>query len=107
MQYIVYNAYRIEYMMAIVVVIEEIVVALVVVVVVSLLPTGEITPMFMYILSVEGYGENGPTRPCSHDFMAKPSLYTLPQDTIHDVGGCYRHSCSKPLLLLHMLGIYM
>ena len=42
--------------------------------------------MFMYILSVEGYGEIHPTRPCSHDFMAKPSLYTLPQDTIHDVG---------------------
>ena len=52
--------------------------------------------MFMYILSEEGYGEIHPTRPCSHDFMAKPSLYTLPQDTIHDEDGCNGHSCSKP-----------
>ena len=25
--------------------------------------------MFMYILSVEGYGQIHPARPCSHDFM--------------------------------------
>ena len=48
---------------------DRVVVVVVVVVVVSLLPTGEITPMFMYILSVEGYGEIHPTRPCSHDFI--------------------------------------
>ena len=27
--------------------------------------------------------------------MEKPSLYTLPQDILHDVDGCNRHSCSK------------
>ena len=48
--------------------------------------------MFMYILSVEGYCEIHPTRPCSHDLVAKASLYTLPQDIIHDVDGCNRHS---------------
>ena len=25
--------------------------------------------MFMYILSVEGYGQRRPTRPCTHDFI--------------------------------------